>query len=73
MNSNPREINAHLSLLMEEFRQKGYQCHEEKNAQTTIVYLRHDKKLSGANDNKEEPTPAIKKFQGFSRSHTHEK
>jgi hypothetical protein len=66
MNSNPREIHAHLSILMEEFKRKGYQCREEKNAQVTIVYLSHDKKISSAIENSEEQTTGFKKFQGFS-------
>ena len=65
MNSNPREINAHLSLLMEEFKRKGYQCREVKEAHSTIVYLNHDKKNSPSQENSSEPTPALKKFQGF--------
>ena len=65
MNSNPREINAHLSLLMEEFKRKGYQCREVKEAHSTIVYLSHDKKNFSSQDNVREPTPSLKKFQGF--------
>ena len=65
MNSNPREIKAHLSLLMEEFKRKGYQCREVKEAHSTVVYLSHDKKVIPAQDQTSEPTPGLKKFQGF--------
>ena len=66
MNSNPREINAHLSLLLEEFRRKGYQCREVKEAHSTIVYLSHDKKISSTQDSSVEQSQVLKKFQGYS-------
>ena len=66
MNSNPREINAHLSLLMEEFRRKGYHCREIKEAHSTIVYLNHDIKVSSVHESSAEQTHGLKKFQGFS-------
>lgn len=66
MNSNPREINAHLSLLLEEFRRKGYQCREIKEAHSTVVYLSHDKKISTTQENSSEHSQGLKKFQGFS-------
>jgi hypothetical protein len=65
MNSNPREISSHLSLLLEEFKRKGYQCREVKEAHSTIVYLIHDNINSPSQENTSEPTPGLKKFQGF--------
>lgn len=65
MNSNPREISAHLSLLLEEFRRKGYQCREVKEAHSTIVYLIHDNKNSLSQENTSEQITGFKKFQGF--------
>ncbi|MGZ8538850.1 MAG: hypothetical protein ACXWV9_11335 [Flavisolibacter sp.] len=64
MNSNPKEINAHLSLLMEEFKRKGYQCREVKETHSTIVYLSHDKKIPPTYEHSTEP-PGLKKFLGF--------
>lgn len=44
MPTNPKENRACLSNLVEQFRHKGYQCTEIKEADAVIVIIKHGKK-----------------------------